>query len=58
MAILFGTRDGVYRTATVPVEDADQVLDSGDTPRVRTFPAVNGVFAATKSGLYRSLDEG
>lgn len=58
MAVLIGTRDGVYRTATVPVEDADQVLDSGDTPRVRTFPAVDGVFAATKSGLYRSMNEG
>jgi len=58
MAILIGTRDGVYRTAAVPVEDANQVLDSGDTPRVRTFPAVDGVFAASKSGLYRSTDDG
>ncbi|WP_254533964.1 WD40/YVTN/BNR-like repeat-containing protein [Natrinema gelatinilyticum] len=58
MAIFIGTRDGVYRTDAVPVEDAKQVLDSGDTPRVRTFPAVDGVFAATKSGLYRSVDEG
>ena len=58
MAVLIGTRDGVYRTATVPVEDAEQVLDSGDSLRVRTFPAVDGVFAATKSGLYRSMDEG
>ena len=58
MAVLIGTRDGVYRTQTLPVEDADHVLDSGDTLRVRTFPAVNGVFAASKSGLYRSVDEG
>ncbi|WP_254544980.1 WD40/YVTN/BNR-like repeat-containing protein [Halomarina pelagica] len=58
MAIFIGTRDGVYRTATVPVEDVEQVLDSGDTPRVRTFPEVDGVFAATKTGLYRSMDEG
>jgi photosystem II stability/assembly factor-like uncharacterized protein len=58
MAILIGTRDGVYRTSTASLEDADQVFDSGDTPRVRTFPAVNGVLAASKSGLYRSLDEG
>ena len=58
MVVLIGTRDGVYRITTVPVEDVDHVLDSGDTPRVRTFPAVDGVFAASKSGLYRSTDEG
>nr|WP_233340495.1 glycosyl hydrolase [Haloprofundus sp. MHR1] len=58
MAILVGTRDGVYRTVGVPVEDVNQVLDSGDTPRVRTFPGVDGVFAASKSGLYRSTDAG
>ena len=58
MAVLIGTRDGVYRTATIPVEDAEQVLDSGDVPRVRTFPEFDGVFAATKTGLYRSIDEG
>ncbi len=58
MAVLIGTRDGVYCTASLPIEDADQVLDSGDTPRIHTFPAVDGVFAATESGLYRSLDKG
>jgi photosystem II stability/assembly factor-like uncharacterized protein len=58
MAILVGTRDGVYRTTGIPVEDANQVLDSGDTPRVRTFPGVDGVFAASNSGLYRSTDDG
>ncbi|ELY86165.1 WD40/YVTN/BNR-like repeat-containing protein [Natrialba taiwanensis] len=58
MVVLIGTRDGVYRSATVPVGNTDQVLDSGNTPRIRTFPAVDGVFAATKSGLYRSVDEG
>lgn len=58
MAVLIGTRDGVYRTATVPVDDVEQVLDSGDVPRVQTFPEVDGVFAATKTGLYRSMDDG
>lgn len=58
MVILIGTRDGVFRSASVPVDDAEQVLDSGDVPRVRTFPAVDGVFAATKTGLHRSMDEG
>jgi hypothetical protein len=50
MAILIGTRDGIYRTDAVPVEDTEQVLDSGDTPRVRTFPGIDGVFVATKMG--------
>ncbi|AQL44766.1 glycosyl hydrolase (plasmid) [Halorientalis sp. IM1011] len=58
MGLLIGTRDGVFRAATVPLEDPDQVLDSGDTLRVRSFPDADGVFAATKSGLYRSRDEG
>ena len=58
MAVLIGTRDGVYRTATIPVEDAEQVLDSGDVPRIQTFPESDGVFAATKTGLYQSMDEG
>ncbi|UHQ98287.1 glycosyl hydrolase (plasmid) [Natrinema zhouii] len=58
MAVLIGTRDGVFRTASVPVDDVEQVLDSGNTPRVQTFPEIDGVFAATKSGLYRSMDDG
>lgn len=58
MALLIGTHDGVFRTATVPIDEAEQVLDSGDAPRVRTFPEIDGVFAATKTGLYRSTDSG
>ncbi|MFC6764558.1 WD40/YVTN/BNR-like repeat-containing protein [Natrinema soli] len=58
MAVLIGTRDGVFRTASIPVDDVEQVLDSGDTPRVQTFPDIDGVFAATKSGLHRSMDDG
>jgi photosystem II stability/assembly factor-like uncharacterized protein len=58
MAVLIGTRDGVYRAAGIPVEDATKVLESGNTLRVRTFPAIDGLFAATKTGLYRSLDDG
>ncbi|WP_306055623.1 WD40/YVTN/BNR-like repeat-containing protein [Natronococcus wangiae] len=58
MAILIGTRDGVFRATTVPVDEAKQVLDSGDSPRVRAFSEVDGVFAATKAGLYRSMDDG
>jgi photosystem II stability/assembly factor-like uncharacterized protein len=58
MAVCIGTRDGVYRAANVPIGDVDHVLDSGNTLRVRTFPAVDGVFAATETGLYRSADDG
>jgi len=58
MTVLIGTRDGVFRAASVPVEEAERVLDCGDAPRVRTFPELDGVFAATKTGLYRSMDDG
>ena len=58
MAVLIGTREGVFRTASVPVEEADPVLDAGDALRIRTFGSPDGVFAATTTGLYRSMDEG
>jgi len=58
MVLLAGTRDGVYRARGTPIEDVEQVLESGDSPRVRTFESVEGVFAATRSGLYRSTDYG
>lgn len=58
MAILIGTRDGVYRTPALPADTAERVLDCGDALSVRTLPAIDGVFAATKTGLYRSPDEG
>ncbi|PSQ53223.1 glycosyl hydrolase [Halobacteriales archaeon SW_8_65_20] len=58
MSLFLGTRSGVYRTATPHAEDVTHVLDSGNTPRVRTVPAVDGVFAASASGLYRSTDDG
>lgn len=48
----------VYRTATVPVGDAKWILDSGDVSRIRPVPAIDGVFATTKMGLYRSMDDG
>jgi photosystem II stability/assembly factor-like uncharacterized protein len=58
MTVLIGTRDGVFRAPTVPIGEAERVLDGGDTPRIRTFPAVEGAFAATETGLYRSTDGG
>ena len=32
MGLLAATGDGVYRAEDVPVEDVEQVLDSGDLP--------------------------
>lgn len=56
MALLIGTRDGLYRAASVPFDDAELVLDAGHVPRIRRFDGVDGVFATSKSGLYHSLD--
>lgn len=56
MAVLIGTRDGLYRAESVPFEGAEQVLDCGQAPRVRTFDGVDGAFVTSRSGLYRSAD--
>ncbi len=58
MALIIGTRDGIYRSPNLGLNDAERVLDSGNSLRVRAFDAVDGVFAATKTGLYRSVDDG
>lgn len=58
MTLFIGTRKGVFRSADATLEDSEQVLDSGDTLRVRTFETHEGVFAASKTGLYRSEDAG
>ena len=55
MALLIGTRDGVFRSDE-PLDDAEHVLDAGTTLRVRTFDG--DAYAATTSGLFRSADEG
>lgn len=55
MALLIGTRNGVFRSDE-PLDDAEHVLDAGATLRVRTFDG--DAYAATTSGLYRSVDEG
>jgi hypothetical protein len=57
--LLVGTNNGVYRLATVDSLDearATKRLDSGRVMRLRTFDAVPGAFAATKTGLYHSPD--
>jgi photosystem II stability/assembly factor-like uncharacterized protein len=56
MSLLIGTRDGVFRAAEPTLESVEQVLDAGNTLRVRTFG--ESVFAASKTGLYRSDDDG
>lgn len=57
MALLIGTRDGVFRSRNGTLDDIEQVLDAGRTLRIRTFENHEGVFAATKTGLYRSADD-
>jgi photosystem II stability/assembly factor-like uncharacterized protein len=57
MALVIGTRGGVFRSAERGLEDTERVLEAGDTPRVRAVPD-QGVFAATRTGLVRSADDG
>lgn len=58
MSLLIGTRDGVYRSTSGTLDDGERVLDSRRTLRVRTFENHDGVFATSKTGLYRSVDNG
>ncbi|WP_137286910.1 WD40/YVTN/BNR-like repeat-containing protein [Halorussus salinisoli] len=53
-----GTYDGVYRADGPRFDSAERVLDSGRVMRVRQFDGWDGVFATSKSGLYRSTDGG
>jgi photosystem II stability/assembly factor-like uncharacterized protein len=57
MALVIGTREGVFRSTDGSLDEVERVLDIGDTPRVRAVPD-HGVFAATRTGLYRSTDDG
>ena len=58
MTVLIGTQHGVFRAASDVLETPERVLESGETLRVRTLENHTGVFAASKSGLYRSVDGG
>lgn len=58
MSLLLGTNDGVYRASAVRFDDPVQVLDAGRVMRVRRFPWSQGLFACSKTGLYRSTDDG
>ena len=58
MTLLLGTDDGVFRSPDVRFDDATRVLDAGRVMRVRRFAQADGVFACSKTGLYRSTDGG
>lgn len=60
MTLLIGTDAGLHRVDDVPFErgDAEQVLDCGTVTAVRTFDRTEGVFVASSTGAYRSLDGG
>lgn len=56
--LIAGSDDGVYRVDGVDTGDAtvEQVLDAGAVMRLRTFGGVDGIFAASRTGLYHSAD--
>jgi photosystem II stability/assembly factor-like uncharacterized protein len=56
--LLAGTYDGVFRADGLRFDSVEQVLDAGRVMRVRRFDGWDGVFATTKTGLYRSTDGG
>lgn len=56
MNLLAGTQHGVYRGSPSSFDDAVRVLDTDRVLRVRNFGP--RTYAATRSGLYRSLDGG
>lgn len=51
--LLIGSDDGVYSNID---SEITQTLSSGRVFRLRRFEGISGVFAATKTGLYRSTD--
>lgn len=57
--LLVGSEDGLYRMSGVRESTETtvaRVLDPGAVMRIRQFPHHDGVFAATRSGLYHSHD--
>lgn len=56
--IVIGASDGVYRADDLPFEHATKVLDAGRVQEVGVFEHVDGAFAASETGLYRSHDLG
>lgn len=59
--LLAGTENGIHRVTDVDGKgpaSVRTVLETAGTMRLRAFPAFEGVFAATASGLYHSTDTG
>ncbi|MFC7058275.1 hypothetical protein [Halovenus salina] len=57
--LLIGSDDGLYRLRQLERDGdttATQVHETGRVRRIQTFDGIDGVFAATETGLYRSLD--
>lgn len=57
--LIAGTADGVYRVSNIDTTretGVESVLETDRVMRIRQFDALDGVFAATRSGLYHSLD--
>lgn len=58
MPLVLGTDEGVYRAPDMRFDEATQVVDAGRVMRLRTFASMDGMFAASKTGLYHSMDDG
>lgn len=54
--LLIGTNDGVYRAPIDELANSTPVLESEHALRIHQFDAA--VYAATRSGLFRSMDAG
>jgi hypothetical protein len=57
--LIIGSDDGLYRidgfNESIATE-ATKILDTGRVMRLRQFEGIEGAFAATRTGLYRSVD--
>ncbi|ELZ44960.1 BNR repeat-containing glycosyl hydrolase [Halorubrum distributum JCM 9100] len=60
MTLLIGTDSGLYRADDVPFErdELDHVLDCGVVTAVKSWDHTEGVFVASSTGAYRSVDGG
>ncbi|UIO99944.1 sialidase [Halobaculum sp. CBA1158] len=60
MTLLIGTDDGLYRVADVPFDrdELEPVLECGVVTAVKSWDHTEGVFVASTTGAYRSVDGG
>jgi hypothetical protein len=56
--ILAATPDAVYRTPQNSFDDVERVLDAGAVRQLAVADRSSVVFAATGTGLYRTIDGG